>query len=90
MFKLHTQLDILAGEDSYGEQEWEKNNPSEGHSRSSRGSNSALKIVEMRKSEESEDSMVLMKASGIWPKDAKMHYFKEYYVKCTTCTKKQF
>lgn len=44
----------------------------------------------MRKSEESEDSMVLMKASGIWPKDAKMHYFKEYYVKCTTCTKKQF
>lgn len=62
MFKLHTQLHILAGEDLYGEQEWKKNKQSEGHSRSSRRSDSALnKMVEMGKSEESENSIVLIK-----------------------------
>lgn len=51
-----------------GEQGWKESEQSEGHSRSSKGSHSAVSkiiMVEMEKSEQTKDPIVLSKATGV-------------------------
>lgn len=51
-----------------GEPEWKKSEQSEGHSRSSKGSNSTVSkiiMVEMEKNGQTKDPMVLSKATGV-------------------------